>query len=274
MGWTNLVPIFHDDVTFILQPEIPDTTIPYIDDVPIILAFVASSGNTSKVSIASSMVRHCCTPNGRLPEEPRVKKIVNWGPCRDLLDVRTFLGTIKVIRIFICNFAHHAHALTKLTCKEEPFHFRPDQIAAQENLKAALLASPALHPIDYSSEAPVILAVNTSHIAIGFHLCQSSITGSSPFLPFISLSSTFLPSDITEPSNKFEDWIDNVYGFLHLINSPSTSAPTAILSTYINDVMIDADTQDTPLMPTISYSDVPRSDNDHAADRHLEQVHN
>ena len=35
MGWTNSVPIFHDDVTFILQPEIPSVTIPYIDDVPI-----------------------------------------------------------------------------------------------------------------------------------------------------------------------------------------------------------------------------------------------
>jgi hypothetical protein len=32
MGWTNLVPIFHDDVTFILQAEIPHITIPYIDD--------------------------------------------------------------------------------------------------------------------------------------------------------------------------------------------------------------------------------------------------
>lgn len=35
MGWTNSVPIFHDDVTFILQPEIPDVTVPFIDDVPI-----------------------------------------------------------------------------------------------------------------------------------------------------------------------------------------------------------------------------------------------
>jgi hypothetical protein len=35
MGWTNSVPIFHDDVTFILQAEIPDVTIPYIDDLPI-----------------------------------------------------------------------------------------------------------------------------------------------------------------------------------------------------------------------------------------------
>ena len=35
MGWTNSVPIFYDDVAYILQPEIPDTTVPYIDDVPI-----------------------------------------------------------------------------------------------------------------------------------------------------------------------------------------------------------------------------------------------
>ena len=35
MGWTNSVPIFHDDVIHILQAEIPHFTIPYINDVPI-----------------------------------------------------------------------------------------------------------------------------------------------------------------------------------------------------------------------------------------------
>ena len=35
MGWTNSVPIFHDDVTHMLQPEIPEITKPYIDDVPV-----------------------------------------------------------------------------------------------------------------------------------------------------------------------------------------------------------------------------------------------
>jgi hypothetical protein len=35
MGWTNSVPIFHDDITFILQAEIPHVTIPHIDDVSI-----------------------------------------------------------------------------------------------------------------------------------------------------------------------------------------------------------------------------------------------
>jgi len=35
MGWTNSVPIFHDDVTYILCDEIPRYTLPYIDDMPI-----------------------------------------------------------------------------------------------------------------------------------------------------------------------------------------------------------------------------------------------
>ncbi|SJL18986.1 uncharacterized protein ARMOST_22591 [Armillaria ostoyae] len=35
MGWTNSVPIFHEDVTHILREEIPHVTRPYIDDVPV-----------------------------------------------------------------------------------------------------------------------------------------------------------------------------------------------------------------------------------------------
>jgi len=35
MGWTNSIPIFHDDVTKILSEEIPEYTILYIDDVPV-----------------------------------------------------------------------------------------------------------------------------------------------------------------------------------------------------------------------------------------------
>ncbi|KAJ2931027.1 hypothetical protein H1R20_g6074, partial [Candolleomyces eurysporus] len=35
MGWTNSVPIFHEDITAILQPEIPHITEPFVDDVPV-----------------------------------------------------------------------------------------------------------------------------------------------------------------------------------------------------------------------------------------------
>ena len=214
MGWTNSVPIFHDDVTFILQPEIPSVTIPYIDDVPIkgpatryirdngsyetipenpgIRRFVWEhfnnlnrvvqrmkycGGTFSGLKLAVCVeeiivVGHRCTYTGRLPDKDNAATIRNWGPCKSLSDVRAFLGTVGVCRIFIRNFAHRAHHLVKLTRKDIPFEFGPDQIAAQEDLKKAVLESPALRAIDYTSDSPVILAVDTSYIAVGFHLCQ------------------------------------------------------------------------------------------------------
>ena len=214
MGWTNSVPIFHEDVTYILQSEIPHITIPYIDDVPIrgpatryitedgshethpdnsgIRRFVwehfqglnrvvqrmkycggTFSGYKAVLCAEEIMVvGHRCTPEGRLPDESRVEKLLNWGPCEDVSDVRAFLGTIGVCRMFIRNFAHRASPLTLLTRKNQPFIFGPEQIAAQDDLRQALIESPALRPIDYKSPAPVILAVDTSQIAIGFHLCQ------------------------------------------------------------------------------------------------------
>ena len=74
--------------------------------------------------------------------------------------------------MFICNFTHRAHHLVKLTHKGAPFEFGLDQITAQEDLKEVLLATPALQPIQHDSNSLVILAVDTSYIAVGFYLCQ------------------------------------------------------------------------------------------------------
>ena len=65
---------------------------------------------------------------------------------------------------------------TELTQKGAPFKFGESQVAAQEDLKDALIHSPALQAINYTSDSPVILAVDTSHIAVGFFLCQCDST--------------------------------------------------------------------------------------------------
>jgi hypothetical protein len=118
------------------------------------------------------VIGHCCTYGGRIADQTKVEAIENWGPCNTLSDVRAFLGTVGVLRIFIRNFAQRAHHLIKLTRKNATFEFGKEQLDAQFNLKQALLNSPALRPIDYTSDSPVILAVDTSHIAVGFFLCQ------------------------------------------------------------------------------------------------------
>ena len=214
MGWSNSVPIFHEDVTHILQPKIPNTTILYINNVPIhgpasqyvlddssyetisknpgIHRFVwehfqglnhvvqhmkycgsmFSGHKATLCAVEIMVVGHCCMYNGRIPDASQVAKIRNWGPCANLSDIHMFLGTIRVLWVFIQNFAKRANPLTALTHKDAPFEWGQVQAAAQEDLKNALLTCPTLKPLDYESGALVILTVDTSTIAIGYFLCQ------------------------------------------------------------------------------------------------------
>ena len=414
MGWTNSVPIFHDDVTYILQPEIPAVTQPYIDDVPVrgpatryiqedgepevipenpgirrfvwehfqdlnrIVQRMKYSGGTFSgyksflCAPEISLLGHRCTIDGRLPDKSRVEKIVNWGPCQDLSDVRAFLGTMGVCRLFIKNFAHRAHNLVKLTRKDVPWEFGKEQLDAMQDLKDALLSSPALKPIDYDSDASVILSVDTSSIAVGFILAQcdpkntkfryvarfGSLTlndrecrYSQPKLelyglyralralkmhllgvrnlivevdakyikgmlanpdiaPSASINRWILgilmfhftlvhvpgthhgpdglsrrqqqPGDEDDPDDDFEDWVDQVNGFLHFIDPPpsqidsiSTSPPiTCYISDDVDETQQELDNvphspvQDSPT----PYSIVPRSDTAKLTDEKLLKV--
>ena len=413
MGWTNSVPIFHDDVTHILQPEIPHVTQPYIDDVPVrgpptryiqengepetipgnpgirrfvwehfqdlnrVVQRMKYSGGTFsgyKSTLCApeiTVLGHRCTTEGRFPDQGRVSKIVNWGPCKDLTDVRAFVGTIGVCRLFIKNFAHRAHHLVKLTRKGAEWEFGADQLATMNDLKQALLTSPALRPIDYKSDAPVILSVDTSHIAIGFILSQcdqlhpkfryharfGSITlneregrFSQPKLELYGLyralralklyligirnlivevdakyikgmlkNPDLAPSasinrwivsilmfhftlvhvpgthhgpdglsrrrpqigDEDEPEDDFEDWIDDVNGFIHIINplpthsSSITTSPPLIC--YINesasnDGPVPVEQQVHEEQASTSYDAVPRSASALRADDRLDKV--
>ena len=52
MGWSNSVPIFHGDVTFILHEEIPKITQPFIDDVPIkgpVTRYIQANGEAETI---------------------------------------------------------------------------------------------------------------------------------------------------------------------------------------------------------------------------------
>ena len=122
-----------------------------------------------------TVLGHRCTIKGQLPDESRVAKIVNWGPCKDLMDICAFLGTIGICRLFIKNFSHCTHHIVKLTRKVAPWEFSQDQISAMEDLKQALLSFPTLRPINYASMASVILSVDTSQIAVSFILSQCNL---------------------------------------------------------------------------------------------------
>ncbi|KAJ3014173.1 hypothetical protein NUW54_g1375 [Trametes sanguinea] len=126
MGWANSVPIFHDDITHILQPEIPDCeTIPENDGIQCFVWEHLQNGNhivqrvkycggtfsgTKSVLCVNkfTIVGHHCTYAGRVLELGNYDKVLNWGPCRSLLEVLVFLGTAGIAWAFIPNFGKHA----------------------------------------------------------------------------------------------------------------------------------------------------------------------
>lgn len=412
MGWTNSVPIFHGDVTYILQPEIPHVTQPYIDDVPVrgpATRYVLSSGDEERIpqnpgirrfvwehfqdlnricqrmkysggtfsgfksilcAAEIELLGQRCTQKGRLPNEERVIKVTNWAACPDLSDVRAFIGTIGVCRMFIRNFAHRAHHLVRLTRKGTEWEFGQSQLDAMDDLKEALVTSKALRPIDYTSESPVILSVDTSFIAIGYLLAQCDLADpkiryyakfgsitlndrearfSQPKLELYGLYRTLRslkilligirnliievdasyikgmlrnpdvapsasinrwivsilmfhftlvhvpgthhgpdglsrrraqPGDEEEPEDDFEDWVDQVNGFMHFINSPpsrTTQASNIVTAPAISCYVIEATREPSTVpteneeqgAPSTTYKDIPRSDSAKAADERL-----
>jgi hypothetical protein len=136
---------------------------------------VGTTVSTSKFILAAptaTIIGRKCTFEGHVPEESKVQKICDWPEPTNHMQVRGFLGTCGVLRIFICDFLHIARPLINLTKKDTPFVFGTEQRKAMQILKDAVLSSPALKRLDYKSECEVILAVNTSNITIGFILLQ------------------------------------------------------------------------------------------------------
>ena len=75
-----------------------------------------------------------------------------------------------MLQIFIRNFTAIARPLVRLTRKGIPFEWGEAQHAAMIRLKDEIIQSPVLQHLDYESGREVVLAVDTSVIAVGFIL--------------------------------------------------------------------------------------------------------
>jgi hypothetical protein len=84
----------------------------------------------------------------------------------------------------------------------------------QEDLKAALLESPALHAINYTSPAPVILAVDTSYIAVSFQLCQCDVT-----TPSQHYYNRFCSITLNNRESKYSQLKLEIYSLYHALRS-------------------------------------------------------
>jgi hypothetical protein len=218
-GWTNAGAIFHEDVTFILEPEIPDTAWPFMDDCSIkgpatryetgdggyetipandqvrrfvwehlndvhrILHRLRCAGATvsaKKLFVAVPEViilGHKCNYDGRIPDDSKIAKIRDWPDCKSLSDVRAFLGLAGYMRIWIKNYSSIARPLVDLTRKGAPFIWHEEHEQAMQTLRTTIIQSPALISIDYSTDRPVYLSVDSSIRGVGWILSQDCSDG-------------------------------------------------------------------------------------------------
>jgi hypothetical protein len=317
------------------------------------------------------VVGHRCTLQGCLLDQMQIAKIAKWNPCKNLSDVHTFLSTVGVCHIFIQNFSKRANPLVQLTHKGMLFEFGAVQAPAQDNLKKVLLDLPALCSIDYTSNLPVILAVNTLPIAVGFYLCQADPVNprkhyfacfrsislnnckrcfSQPKLELyglfcahctykifivsihnlvIEVDTRYIKGMLNNPDTvpsasincwivsiltfhfklqhipgkqhgpnglscrplqikdnndnntskdpeSFNDWVDNLYGFVHLVNLTTTAPHTSqFLHIFASACIDDTDNPQPPKQePALDYNIILRTANTAFADKRLEMVHN
>ena len=150
----------------------------HANDVHHIMHHITHAGATfapNKVQVCKPevlIVGTKCTPEGRLPDTAKVDKILSWPPLKTVKDVRAFLGLCGTVRIWIKNYSALARPLTELIRQDVEFIWDDRRHNAFETLKHYVTTAPALRPIDYTSDPPVILSVDSSKIAVGIILSQ------------------------------------------------------------------------------------------------------
>lgn len=155
----------------------------HLNDVHRILHRIGEAGGTvsgKKMQLCQSeveIVGHKCSSKGRELINHRTKKVLEWPTPTNLKEVRGFLGLCGTVRIWIQDYSMTARPLVDLTRKDVEFHWGPAQEEAFQTLKKLVTSAPAIKPIDYTSNRPVYLSVDTSIHGIGFILSQEDENG-------------------------------------------------------------------------------------------------
>jgi len=113
-----------------------------------------------------------CNAQGRIPDTDKVSKILTWPTLTTPKEVRRFLGLCGTVRIWIPNYSKIVRPLTELYHIGKDFIWDQRRQEAFDYIKKLVASAPALHPINYTSDEPVVLSVDSSTDAAGMILSQ------------------------------------------------------------------------------------------------------
>jgi transposase InsO family protein len=199
------------DGSFETMPETPGVRrfiYEHLCDVDRVLTRIGHSGATvsaKKLIIAAPeavIVGQKCTYEGRLPDDSKVSKIINWPRPKNPTEVRGFLGLCSQVRMFIKNYAKISRPLNDLLCKDVDWDWAASQETAMEELKELVSSAPCLVPIDYTSEREVIFAVDSSFIGVGYVLMQLDKKGARRPARYGSLTYNERESRYSQPKSE------------------------------------------------------------------------
>ena len=113
--------------------------------------------------------------NGIQMDDKKVKAIREWPEPRNLKEVQAFLGFANFYQRFIQGYSQICTPLTKMTKKEQPFHWECEQREAFEKLKKKFTSAPILASFD--PEEKSILKIDALDQALGSCLSQPDAEG-------------------------------------------------------------------------------------------------
>ena len=113
---------------------------------------------------------HVITPNGVSMDPSKVACVQDWPVPSSVVEIQSFLGLANYYRAFIPNFAEKAVHMTKLTRKDVPFVWGPDQQKAFDELKLEFTEGRILAHPDTSKS--FVLETDASDVALGGVLSQ------------------------------------------------------------------------------------------------------
>ena len=111
-------------------------------------------------------------------DDEKVKAIREWPEPRNLKEVQAFLGFANFYQRFIQGYSQICTPLTKITKKEQPFHWECEQKETFEKLKKKFILATVLASFD--PERKINLKTDASDQALGSCLSQPDAEGQLP----------------------------------------------------------------------------------------------
>ena len=118
----------------------------------------------------TTFLGYVISKEGMKMDKDKVMAILDWPIPSNVKEVQSFIGLCNYYRIFIKDFAKIANPLHKLTRKNVPFNWGPEQQKAFDKIKELFTFAPILRHSD--SNKPFIVETYASNFAVGAILSQ------------------------------------------------------------------------------------------------------